>query len=196
MDKNILTSKNIFLNFYKIFLLLILSFTISTSQAVEVSVPFQVGFIGTTGQNSGKADVIKTFSTLGINRAFFVQNSTTNTFQLQGNDISGFVRLQLNNGQLIDIPGAIVWRITSGSTLECFGFIPASTILNLIFSGLKWDESTLPSTISNIAGSFLPKGVCEIYFGIPFPDGFLCVSNKLKPVSSSLYNFIQGFKCW
>ncbi len=102
---------------FKKFILFLSVFFITTISAQnEISVPFSVGFIGTVGNNSQTANNIKTFNTLGITRAFFVQNSTTNLFQLQGNDIAGFVRLQLNNGQLIDIPGAVVWRLTAGST--------------------------------------------------------------------------------
>jgi hypothetical protein len=100
----------------------------------EISVPFTVGFIGTVGSNSQTANNIKTFNTLGVNRAFFVQNSNSNIFQVQGNDITGSVRLQLNNGQVINIPGAIVWRLTSGSTLHAFGFIPSTTIQPVSFT--------------------------------------------------------------
>ena len=97
------------------------------SQTVEVSVPFTNGFIGVVGSNSQSATTIKTFTTLGIAKAFFVQQSNSGSFQLQGNDIPGAVRLQLTSGQIIEVQGAIVWRQTSGSTVQSFGFIPAAT---------------------------------------------------------------------
>jgi gliding motility-associated-like protein len=104
------------------------------SQTVEVSVPFTNGFIGVVGSNSQSATTIKTFTTLGIAKAFFVQQSNSGSFQLQGNDIPGAVRLQLTSGQIIEVQGAIVWRQTSGSTVQSFGFIPASTITPISFS--------------------------------------------------------------
>nr|WP_315205626.1 invasin domain 3-containing protein [uncultured Flavobacterium sp.] len=100
----------------------------------EVSVPFSNGFIGVVGNNSQSATSIKTFSTLGIAKAFFVQQSTSSSFQLQGNDIAGAVRLQLVSGQIIEVQGAIVWRETTGSTVKSFGFIPASTITPISFA--------------------------------------------------------------
>ncbi|MGL4235802.1 hypothetical protein [Tabrizicola sp.] len=57
---------------------------------------------------------------------YFIQNSTTGAFGgTQGNDLSGTLRLVLNSGQTIDIPGAINWRISQGATPHYFGFIPA-----------------------------------------------------------------------
>ena len=104
------------------------------SQTVEVSVPFSNGFIGAVGANSQSATSIKTFATLGISKAFLVQQSSSASFQLQGNDIPGTVRLQLTSGQIIEVQGAIVWRQTSGSTVQSFGFIPASTIAPITFT--------------------------------------------------------------
>ena len=104
------------------------------SQTVEVSVPFSNGFIGAVGANSQSATSIKTFATLGISKAFLVQQSNSGSFQLQGNDIPGTVRLQLTSGQIIEVQGAIVWRQTSGSTVQSFGFIPASTIAPITFT--------------------------------------------------------------
>jgi gliding motility-associated-like protein len=117
--------------------ILIFSIFFSTalhSQTVEVSVPFSNGFIGVVGNNSQSATSIKTFATLGIAKAFLVQQSSSASFQLQGNDIPGAVRLQLTSGQIIEVQGAIVWRQTSGSTVKSFGFIPASTITPISFS--------------------------------------------------------------
>ena len=93
--------------------------------AATVSVPFSSGFIGTEGQNPQKADNIKIFSTLDVDRADFFQNSSSNQFELQGNDISGSVRLLLQGGSEVVIDGAIVWRDSQGATLHAFGFIPA-----------------------------------------------------------------------
>jgi hypothetical protein len=102
-------------------------FFVSTASAVyaqSVSVPFPEGFIGTVGTSKSKANGIQTFTTLDIDRATFSQNSTTGLFTAQGNDIPGTLRLVLDNGTTVDIPGAINWRDTNGSTLNAFGFIP------------------------------------------------------------------------
>ena len=96
------------------------------AHAATVSVPFSSGFIGTEGANPQKADSIKIFSTLEVDRADFFQNSSSNQFELQGNDISGSVRFLLQGGSEIVIDGAIVWRDTQGATLHAFGFIPAA----------------------------------------------------------------------
>jgi len=93
-----------------------------------LSVPFNYGFIGTQGANPQQADNISLFSTLQITNASFIQESSGSTFELQGNDISGTLRLTVGNASYVDVPGAIVWRITTGSTLEFFGFIPDSNV--------------------------------------------------------------------
>ena len=92
-----------------------------------LSVPFTNGFVGTVGNNSAKADNIQGFSTLGLTKVDFVQNSSGAVFEIQGNDIPGLVRFVSITGQSLDIEGAIVWRVNSGSTIEIFGFIPATT---------------------------------------------------------------------
>ena len=104
------------------------------AQTVEVSVPFSEGFIGTVGNNSQTANGIKTFSTLGIAKAFFVQQSSSGQFALQGNDISGTIRLQLASGQVIEFPGAIVWRTPNSGGYQTFGIIPSSTMSSISFT--------------------------------------------------------------
>jgi hypothetical protein len=122
-------------HFTKVILIFSIFFSTALhSQTVEVSVPFSNGFIGVVGNNPQSATSIKTFATLGIAKAFLVQQSSSASFQLQGNDIPGAVRLQLTSGQIIEVQGAIVWRQTSGSTVQSFGFIPASTIAPISFS--------------------------------------------------------------
>jgi hypothetical protein len=100
--------------------------TAGTGRADTLSVPFPAGFVGTTGSNTGQANDIVNFATLGVSNAYFIQVSNSSSFGgTQGNDLSGTLRLLLANGQVIDIPGAINWRITQGQTLHYFGFIPA-----------------------------------------------------------------------
>jgi hypothetical protein len=103
----------------------------------ELSVPFPEGFIGTKGTNSNQASGVLNFATLGIVRASFYQDSGSGQFTLQGNDIPGGLRITLSSGRVITVTGAINWRVTSGSTLYCFGFVPdaATTPTSFTYGG-------------------------------------------------------------
>ena len=116
---------------FKVILLVLVS--ISTAKAqIEVSVPFNDGFIGLRGNNAQDATNIQRFSTLTIAKAFFVQTTNSGRFEAQGNDITGILRLQLNNGAKVDIPGALVWRENTGNTNVLLGFLANSSVsLNL-----------------------------------------------------------------
>ncbi len=105
-----------------VFLLLLGS---SDLMAGEVSLSFRIGYIGTVGQNSGKADNIKTFTTLGIARVSFSQNDANGDGKFgdagtQGNDLAGTIKFYLNSGQTISVPGALNWR---EGTTEVYGII-------------------------------------------------------------------------
>lgn len=106
--------------------ILCLIFVAQTAAADTLSLPFPQGFVGTRGANSGQANAIRNFATLGVSKASFIQTSDSGAFGgTQGNDLSGTLRLVFNSGRIIDVPGAVNWRITQGSTLHYFGFIPA-----------------------------------------------------------------------
>ena len=116
----------------KIILAFALLFFTSVFSQIEVSVPFNDGFIGLRGNNAQDATNIQRFSTLTIAKAYFVQTTSSGRFEVQGNDITGTLRLQLNNGVKIDIPGALVWRENSGNTNVVLGFLANSSVsLNL-----------------------------------------------------------------
>lgn len=94
-------------------------FALRAAHAEIISVPFTAGFAGAIGSNSGQANAIKNFATLGIVKASFMQTTTSGQFGgTQGNDLSGTLRLVFTNGQTVDIPGAVNWRITQGATLH------------------------------------------------------------------------------
>ncbi|MEY2760395.1 MAG: hypothetical protein RLZZ96_295 [Bacteroidota bacterium] len=106
-------------------LFLILLFSSLTLKAGEVSLSFAKGYIGTIGQNTGKADNIKTFTTLGIARVSFSQVDLNGDGKFgdagtQGNDLAGTIRLYFNSGQIISLPGALNWR---EGTTEVYGII-------------------------------------------------------------------------
>ena len=92
-----------------------------------LSVPFNNGFIGATGSNAGQSNNVQSLASYGIARIFFIQNSTTSSFQIQGNDIAGTIRFVGTNGTTLDIPGAAVWRQNNGATTYLVGFVPQIT---------------------------------------------------------------------
>jgi len=88
-----------------------------------ISVPFTNGFIGARGSSAGTANNVLTYATLGIDRTFFIQNSSTNSFELQGNDIPGTLRIVRTNGTTLDMPASANWR-NSGGTTYLIGILP------------------------------------------------------------------------
>ena len=192
MFKNILTIKNIFLSFHKIFLLLILSVTISQThaQSAEVSVPFNDGAIGIIGSNSQKLNSLQNFTTLGVSKAYFIQNSSTNQFFLQGNDIPGTLRLITNTNQIIDIQGAIVWREANNPNYIGFVPIPTGTFsINLsAFGGANYlitENSNFALLFNNKTFSFVNgdnlSGNAASSSVLADLNAYLATTNTLKP---------------
>ena len=122
------------IGYFSAVLLVVLGLSVpSVATANTVSVPFNEGFVGTVGANTQQADSIKTFATLGISRILFSQNSRSSSFEIQGNDIPGTLRL-FQGSQYIDIPGAIVWRWPNKSPYS-LGFIPSAGVNTTISNG-------------------------------------------------------------
>lgn len=121
-----------------------------------LSVPFNSGFIGRIGNNSQNADNIQNFSTLGLSSAYFIQNSSTGVFEIQGNDIAGTVRLVSNSGEVLDIDGAIVWRENQGQTILLFGFIPSATTPQVDLASIGTGVSYIIDSGSNYG--MIPNG--------------------------------------
>jgi len=170
----------------------------SRISAETLSVPFSRGFIGTDGTSTGKADGIKTFATLGVVRSYFIQVSSSSQFGgTQGNDYSGTVRLVLASGAIIDIPGAVNWRDTAGSTLNAIGFLPAPTVSKTIpygsgqtytisdtsNFGLQPNSSTLSyADGSNISGNAATSGLLTAL------NSYLAVSGSNAPTGPVTVN--------
>jgi hypothetical protein len=121
--------------------------------AATVSLVFDVGALASQDTASHLLDATtqKTFPTLDIKYAGFFQDDsngdglfgdkcTSNTdcvtgyecvsqtctavgSATQGNDLEGTLKLFLDNGQVLSLPGAINFRVTTGNTTELFGFI-------------------------------------------------------------------------
>ncbi|MCW3782893.1 hypothetical protein [Defluviimonas salinarum] len=126
--------------------------------AQTVSVPFMDGFVGAVGQNTSKADNIVLFSTLGFARATFEQQSTTGQFGgVQGNDLSGILRLYRPDGTSLNIPGALNWRITDKGTIQYFGYIPTSTnpVVTITYPGGTYQIGPSSNFGAQVIGSTL-----------------------------------------
>ena len=150
-------------------LVLILFFvSLNAFSQYELSVPFTAGFIGAKGSNDAQANVIKTFTTLGISKAFFMQNSSSATaFDVVSTNVLGTLRLQLNSGQLIDIPGSIKWK-NSGGTTNYLGFIPSASFSSVSFSygaGLTFIIYGGTTTTSNIGLGLIGKSTSDFVDG-------------------------------
>jgi uncharacterized repeat protein (TIGR01451 family) len=117
---------------------LVLAIGPTAAWAETLSLPFYEGVIGTIGQNAGKLDNATTYATLGIERASFIQISDNGQYGgTQGNDLSGTLRIARANGEIIDVAGAINWRVTINGQVEYFGFIPDPTnpVQSFTYSG-------------------------------------------------------------
>ena len=136
---------------------------------IEVSVPFNDGFIGLIGSNTNQATNIQRFGALEIAKVQFVQTTNSGRFELtQGNDIKGILRLQLTNGRKVDIAGSLNWRVNSGSANQLFGFIADANIsLNLsayggvnysISGGSATGKSNFGFKLNNVAYTFPNNG--------------------------------------
>jgi hypothetical protein len=116
---------SIFIFFFISCLLIITSLN---AQSNTISLAFSSGYLGTVGLNTGQADDIKTFSTLGISKISFNQVDVNGDGLFgggtQGNDVTGIIKFYLTNGTIISKNGALNWRETSsGNTVEVFGII-------------------------------------------------------------------------
>ena len=131
-----------------------------------ISVPFTNGFIGTRGSSAGTANSVRTFATLGISRVFFIQNSSTNQFELQGNDIPGTLRIVRTSGITIDMPASANWR-NSGGTTYLVGILPRPTsAITLTYSG-----GSIQITDGSVSGGTSVGGYVASYTGTTLADG-------------------------
>ncbi len=185
------------LSFSKVSVILFLSIinlhlplALKAQQNVEVSVSFPTGFIGTIGNNTQDATNIKTFTTLGITRASFVQSTSTGRFEIpsgyQGNDIPGIIRLQLSSGSTVDIQGSIVWRETANGNVRLFGAVPAQNITPVTINYGANSTYTINST-SNI-------GLNKIASTLTFSDGGSVSGNAASGVLDDLNAYLDAPK--
>ena len=134
-----------------------------------ITVPFNDGFIGDNTANnvSSNSYYLTGANAVGWSNVQFAQNSTSNIFVTQGNDIIGMVLITDSNGVEHTINGFVKWRAPSGRvttmvfqpgagtnvTLATNGTNGASTytISDTKYIGLTFNGSTL--SISGVPGS-------------------------------------------
>jgi hypothetical protein len=58
---------------------------------------------------------------LNIQSVTITQNSSSNLFELQGNDIPVNITVTFVNGSTQTVTGGVNWRVTTGSTIEAVG---------------------------------------------------------------------------
>ncbi|QEK52696.1 hypothetical protein FYC62_14275 [Pedobacter aquae] len=156
----------------------------------EVSVPFNNGAIGVQGTNPQKLNNLQNFQTLLLSKAYFIQNSSTSQFFLQGNDIPGTLRLITNTNQILDIQGAIVWREANNPNFIGFVPSPASTFsINLnAFGGANYvitQNSNFALQFNNKTFSFINgsnlDGNAAMSSVLSDLNAYLATTNSLKP---------------
>ena len=92
----------------------------------QITVSFSGGFIGTnTGNNSSSPAY--SFAEMGWTNVQFTQNSPSNVFVAQGNDIIGTVLITDKNGVEHAIPGFVKWRTPSGNSPSTMVFSPSAS---------------------------------------------------------------------
>ena len=155
-----------------------------------ITVPFDNGFIGlNTGNNSaGTSYYHSGTGGLGWTNVQFAQNSSSNVFVAQGNDIIGMVLITDNNGIEHTIEGFIKWRSPSGNNPYVIVFQPATgtsatlatnsfngsatyTItdqkyIGLVFNGYTLTISPVPGTVTGNAATNGLLDALNAYLGI------------------------------
>ncbi len=96
--------------------------------AGEVSLLFNIGYLGVQGTNTNQANGILNLATLGISKIGFFQSDADGDGLFggsgtQGNDLSGTIKIYFTNGTILTRAGAINWRETTGNKVEVMGFI-------------------------------------------------------------------------
>ena len=160
-----------FLKYSKLLILLLFSFFLSANLSAQnlITVPFNNGFVGNNTANNNSNNAYYTAGVTGVGLGWtnlqFTQNSTSNIFTAQGNDIIGSVLITDASGLEKTINGFIKWRATSGQvTTMCFQ-PEAGTNITLTTNGTN-GSSTYTITDTKYIG-FTFNGKTLIISGLP-----------------------------
>jgi hypothetical protein len=120
----------------------------------QITVSFSGGFIGVNTANNASTPVYS-FAEMGWTNVQFTQNSPSNVFVAQGNDIIGTVLITDKNGVEHAIAGFVKWRTPSGSSPSTMVFSPSvSDTLNTDNVGTYTSTSYAISTTSYVGLTF------------------------------------------
>ena len=112
-------------NYFVLFMFCLFSFGIYGQNIISVS--FRNGAVGTKGSSVRELTNATNFSTLQIIKSYFIQNSSIASFQIQGNGVTGTLRLVTATNAFVDVPGAMEWS-DNGGVKEFVGFIPSPNV--------------------------------------------------------------------
>ena len=151
------------------------------SAQTEISVPIPEGWIGAIGSNTQQAVGVKSFATMGIRRVFITQVSTSGAFEVQGNDVSIILKIELMDGNVLDLPGTLTWRVASGNSILAFGIIPAAG------SSVSYTYNSIPYSIYGATGTDKGSNIVLKKVGatVSYSDGST-ISGNAAQVSSML----------
>ena len=90
----------------------------------QITVSFSGGFIGVNTANNASTPAYS-FAEMGWTNVQFTQNSPSNVFVAQGNDIIGTVLITDKNGVEHAIAGFVKWRTPSGNSPSTMVFSPS-----------------------------------------------------------------------
>jgi hypothetical protein len=130
--------KDYFVSKKCVFFLFVL-FVVNTNSTFAqnlISVSFQNGFVGVNTANNVASNCLLT-SNLGWSNLQFTQNSTSNVFVAQGNDIIGNILITDYAGVEHTIEGYVKWRNPSGNSPNTIIFSTVQTVVLATSGGVN-----------------------------------------------------------
>ena len=152
-----------------------LSFFQSVQAQNTISVSFRNGAIGTKGNNVRDLSNATNFSTLQITKSYFIQNSSVTSFQVQGNAVTGTLRLVTATNAFVDIPGAMEWS-DNGGVKEFVGFIPSTNLSSFNLNAYGGSNYVIDNT----------KNFALVYnsSSLSFTNGSSITGNSSNPLTA------------
>lgn len=112
---------------------------------VDVAGTFNVGIVGTRGNNTGDLLNAINLSTMDLDITYFVIDPS-GFGGTQGNDISGYIRFLTADNTVLDISGAINWQIKIKGRTEYIGLTPDNLTTPISFQNANGVTYTFDST--------------------------------------------------
>ena len=125
-----------------------------------ITIPFDNGFVGDISGNNkaSNSQYLSGTNGIGWSQIQFSQNSNSNVFIAQGNDIIGMISLTDFSGNTFHINGFVKWRAPSGNNPTTLVFEPdATTSANLTTNGFNGSNTYLIDNTKYIGLTFLQE---------------------------------------